>query len=405
MSATDNSTTTPKKQCLTCDKSGGVMICDGCQQAFCGKHVLEHRQKLGEELDRIMIQYDLIQEEIHQPSSKKSSLLETIDEWEKEAIAKIQQAAAAARNRLEVLENESRQQLSKKFGDLSTVLRTSREADDFSEVELRDWLNRLKELQSESSTPSTVKVVYSKKLMIRLIGIEENKPELIPPASTQQKPTENPTPDSTKAKTETSMTDDLKKTETAKSSTIPNKSASVKSPTPSPKFSEKFLELMGPAATSEESLVFTHTGISQNDAYARGALAYSGGCHTIRFQIVQCKKHYCIFFGCMSSKEKLKADAFKCPQSVGWFGSSQVYEHERCSSNCAKYGYNSAKFQEGDVMHLIFDCGQQQIRLFNERLKQSCHLKVKINLTPFPWQFLVVLRYSGDSVRILPNVS
>ena len=70
-------------------------------KAFCGKHVIEHRQELAGQLDNIMQEHDLIQQEIEQPSLTINSLLKQIDKWEKESIAKIQVAAETARATLE----------------------------------------------------------------------------------------------------------------------------------------------------------------------------------------------------------------------------------------------------------------------------------------------------------------
>ena len=88
-----------KKQCVTCSKSGGIMICDGCRQPFCGKHSVKHRQELTNQLDGRMREHDLIQQELGQ-SFINCSLLKQINEWEKESIAKIQVAAKTARTDL-----------------------------------------------------------------------------------------------------------------------------------------------------------------------------------------------------------------------------------------------------------------------------------------------------------------
>ncbi|UJR32156.1 hypothetical protein I4U23_019623 [Adineta vaga] len=108
-----------KKQCVTCNKSGGILICDGCQQSFCGKHVIEHRQELAGQLDNIMQEHDLLQQDLLQPSSKKDALLERIDHWEKYSIAKIQMAAETARTTLKELLEQSKERLAKKFPDIA----------------------------------------------------------------------------------------------------------------------------------------------------------------------------------------------------------------------------------------------------------------------------------------------
>ena len=139
---------TGKKQCVTCNKSGGIMTCDGCQQSFCGKHVIEHRQELTNQLDGIMQEHDLLQQELEQ-SSIDNSLLQQIDKWEKESITKIQVAAEAARADLQQILDKSKEQISKTCHDIAINLRSSREADDFSENDLNRWMEQLKELKLE----------------------------------------------------------------------------------------------------------------------------------------------------------------------------------------------------------------------------------------------------------------
>ena len=86
------------------------------------------------------------------------------------------------------------------------------------------------------------------------------------------------------------------------------------------------------------------------------------------------------------------------------FGCDQVYQHGRCTTNYKIYGYQSSKIETDDILHLILDCDNKQIKLFHERRNTTCTLPVNVNLAPFPWQYLVVLDVPGDSVKILPNV-
>ncbi|CAF1253462.1 unnamed protein product [Rotaria sordida] len=270
-----------KKQCVLCNKSGGILICEGCQQVFCGKHVNEHRQELRGELDNIMQEHDLLQQELAQPSLKKNHLLNKIDKWEKDSITKIQVAAETARKTLQELLEQSKKSLSKTCHNITENLRP--------------------------------------------VNLEENG----------------------------------------------------------------YLAKCVDAGSSF--------------AYIRGRFLYSDGCHTIRFKIENYQQPYRIFFGCMASKTALKENVFITSDSVGWFGHDQVYENGRCSSNVRKYGYKSSAIKINDVLYLTIDCKTKQIRLFHERLKTICTLSINENLTPFPWQFLLVLCNSGDTVRILHN--
>ncbi|CAF0766117.1 unnamed protein product [Adineta ricciae] len=341
-----------KKQCVTCNKGGGVLTCDGCQQSFCGKHVIEHRQELAGQLDNIMQEHDLLQQEFHQPSSKKDSLLKKIDKWEKDSIEKIQIAAETARKALEEMLQQVKEEFATKFPIIVETLRASREADDFSEHDLDRWRKQLKELTAEMKSSSIASFVADKNEPIFLRKLQKSGSTPQPPATTTN-------------------------------STCPS-SASTASSTASrkPRLQAGFAQILGPILIEDDGLCAKHTGLTSDYAYVRGRLLYSGGSHTIRFKLEKFKKQYQI-------------------SSVGWFGYNQTYEHGSCVSDCKKHGYNSNKMEINDILRLTFDCDRRVIQLFHERLKLTHTLKVNIDETPYPWQLLVVLFHSGDCVKVL----
>jgi len=360
MSASANT----KKQCVTCNKSGGILTCDGCQQVFCGKHVIQHRQELGVQLDGIMQEHDLLHQEIERISMDHSSL-QKIDQWEKESIAKIHLTAEIARKNLQKTLDQSKERFSKICRNTAIDLRSSREADDYSENDLIRWTEQIKTLKLEITSPSLVKIIEAKTPVIHLIKIEDNE-------------------------------------------TNNNVSVNIKQPllpTSSPKkFQEKFLDVLGPVILENEGYLAKHTGPPWNYAYIRGHLLHYRGHHTHRFKLEKCHLPYRIFIGCMSSETAFEQDAFKSFSTVGWFGNNQVYEHGRCSSNCKKYNYNTYLIQINDVLRITFDCDKKQVKLFNERLNTLSTIKVDINKTPYPWRLLMVMLHEGDCVRILTNM-
>ncbi|CAF1317779.1 unnamed protein product [Rotaria sp. Silwood1] len=353
-----------KKPCATCKKSGGILSCEGCQQAFCGKHVIEHRQYLAGKLDGIMQEHDLLQHDIEQ-ISVDHSLLQKIDQWEKESLAKIHLAAKIARENIQKFLDQSKENLSKTCRDLAVNLCSSREADDYSENDFIHWIEQLKELKQEITSSSSIKIIQDKKSVIHLVKVENSNVN---------------TNKSTNSNQMSLLTSEINL-----------------------KIQEKYSDVLGPITLENGGFLAKHTGFIYQYAYTRGNLLYSHGHHTVRFQLEKCKQPYQIFFGCMSSKVVLGEGAFKYPCSVGWFGFDQVYEHGRCTNNCKKYGYKSSLIRANDVLQLIFDCDKQQIKLFNERIKKTTILTVNINKTPYPWQFLMVMFHKDDCVKILSD--
>ncbi|CAF1297532.1 unnamed protein product [Rotaria sordida] len=312
-----------------------------------------------------MQEHDLLQQELTQPSLKKNYLLNKIDKWKKDSITKIQVAAETARKTLQELLEQSKKSLSKTCHDITENLRTSLEADDFSENDLIRWKKQLKELQLEMTSPSSAKLIPDKNAPIYLMTLKTN---------------------------DSSNDQDANRKKSSASSNSPNQD-----------LQERFLQTLGPVNLEENGYLAKCVDAGSSFAYIRGRFLYSDGCHTIRFKIENYQQPYRIFFGCMASKTALKENVFITSDSVGWFGHDQVYENGRCSSNVQKYGYKSSAIKINDVLYLTIDCKTKQIRLFHERLKTICTLSINENLTPFPWQFLLVLCNSGDTVRILHN--
>lgn len=343
--------TGPKKQCVSCNKSGGILICDGCQKNFCGKHVLEHRQELALKLDQLMQDHDLLHHDLNEISTKKSVLFLLIDKWQNESILKIQQAAQTAREDLEKHLEHHKEKLKKSMINLSTILRTSRDADDFAEPDLYRWKNALEEFQSEIQRPASVTLLTREKPSIDLIRIGTMATKI--PAF---------------------ITD------------------------PRDEFFEKF----GSVAISDNGLLATHNGPGLSYAYLRGKLHASNCCYGIRFRIEKCSKPYRIFFGCISINSVLGLNTLRTNDNItGWFGFNQIYQQGRCQTNCQKYCYYSDRNQTNDILTLILDHKTKQIQLLNERTQTTNVLKIVEPLSEVPWRFLVVLTNPGDSVRLL----
>ena len=141
-----------KLQCITCSSNTDVTTCNGCQQIFCGKHTLEHRQKLSQQLESITLEQSVLQRDFER-SFKDHNLFLKIDQWEKETIGKVQTAAENARKQLRHLIEKSREPLVKTCRDLAMTLRSSLEASDYSENELNRWMKQLKQLKAQINVP------------------------------------------------------------------------------------------------------------------------------------------------------------------------------------------------------------------------------------------------------------
>lgn len=350
---------TGKKQCATCNKNGGVMICGGCEQAFCGKHSTEHRHELNNQLDEIIQKHDLLQEELVQMSSEHVLFTE-ISTWERESIARIQANARMVREELQQGLEKSKMKIAKTCRDIAQNLRSSREADDFSEQDLRQWMDQLKQLKFELDSPSIFKLIYDQHSFISSIKLED---------ITSAK-RENPTDEYT--------------------SMWSNALALITK--------ERFSLVDGPVVLEESGTIARHVGSSTDYVHILGAQLYFHGRRTVRIRIQFFKPCYHTFLGCISSRITDKTIRFHSTFAAGWFGQNQVYHHSQIKDNA----YNSTLFHNNDIFSIIFDCDEQRIELHHERTNTKNLLKIDMTKAPLPWQFLLVLGRPNDCVRILP---
>ena len=172
-----------KKQCITCNKIAGHVLCVGCQQPFCLKHIGEHRQELNVQLDDIIQQHNLFEEdELKKSSTKKHPILKKIDKWEKDSIEKIKIAAEKVRKSLDEYLQQSKERLTKVCSDMKENLHTSREDDNFSEHDLNQWKEQLNKLKLEITSSSSIKLIEERNAPIYLRVLKIN--ESLSPTST-----------------------------------------------------------------------------------------------------------------------------------------------------------------------------------------------------------------------------
>ena len=338
-----------KLQCITCSSNTDVTTCNGCQQIFCGKHTLEHRQKLSQQLESITLEQSVLQRDFER-SFKDHNLFLKIDQWEKETIGKVQTAAENARKQLRHLIEKSREPLVKTCRDLAMTLRSSLEASDYSENELNRWMKQLKQLKAQIAVPVQAIIVENEWSVINLITVKDiNTMKNIPKFIAQ----------------------------------------------------DRFSKVIGSVTLSDDGLVAKHTSNDWNYEYVLGEQRYSEGRHTILFRIKQCGLPYNIFFGCISSEVVQKRISINSTSTAGWFGFNQVYQHGIRNGNPSVHGYNSNEISANDILYLTFDCDKRQIELFHEDTNKRHVICVQTEHAPLPWQLLMMLTDKDDCVRIL----
>ena len=147
-------------KCFTCDKERIVYSCEGCSQKFCVKHLPEHRQQLGQELNGIENDRDeLHQSLIEQKNNRqKLPLMQRVDKWEVDSITKIRQTAQECRQLLVQHTNDHILDIENKLTKLTKELKQIRKDDEFNEINLNQMQGKLRRLRDELNQPRNIKI-------------------------------------------------------------------------------------------------------------------------------------------------------------------------------------------------------------------------------------------------------
>jgi len=351
-------TKTPgKRYCVICRQTGGILICNGCQLTFCGKHVVKHREELTYRLENIIEDHQLLREDIEEPVNEHI-YLRKIDQWEKQSIKKIKKAADTTRAELKQIIDRSKRRLTKIARDIAFDLSAAWKADDFAENDLVKWTKQLNDLRADMKSTFSFQWTEDQRYPIYPMTFMNYNPRNRHPSTSKS------------------------------SNSIPY---------------ECFSKTTYSASIENNGFIVKHIGPNSDYAHVLGKQLYSKGTHTIRFKILQSSPPHTIFFGCISSKIPQNSIYYKSSPVVGWFGYNEVYQHGVWNNNLNVHGYDSSQIQTNDILHLIFDCDHKQIELFHERINKRYRLPVNTEKAPFPWQFLVVLTNEDDCVKIIPN--
>jgi chromosome segregation ATPase len=162
-----------KARCTTCDKEKRTVRCEGCLQLFCFDHLTDHRQELNQKLDHIEMDKDLFQQALNEDTTdaQKHVLLQQIGQWEQDSIKKIQQRASECRQSVIELTNKNIHLIEAKLTKLTDQIRNIRQENDFNEVDLNKFNNRLKQLQQQIHQSSNVSIQQSSTLFVNEISV------------------------------------------------------------------------------------------------------------------------------------------------------------------------------------------------------------------------------------------
>jgi hypothetical protein len=333
--------TSQKSPCATCGKVTGLFTCRGCQKDFCTRHVAEHRQELGKQMDELTFDHDRFRQNLMEQTTEPQShaLMKEIDDWEQESINKIHRAADDARKQLQNTISDHATKLTEALSKIADELRKAREDDDFFETDLKQWIDKLDQLKKDLAHPPNIKIRQENNNVIPFI------PKIIEVVSTK----------------------------------------------------ETFGQFVGNIQIEDSGQVIVNKQDS-NSATVRCSGEYSSGQHRFRFKIEEYANKW-IFIGIVSKGVTMEATSYTSRSSYGWAGRDQVYLDGRKHNEFNGY---KCDLEKNDILELFIDCDQRIIQLRNERTQSVHELRIETSKCPFPWQLNFNLHYLNDRIRILP---
>lgn len=338
-----------KIPCFTCKKAIGILTCRGCGKDFCYRHVAEHRQELGKQMEALTVDHDQLQQTIAEQEGQPSShpLMKKIDEWEQQSIDKIQQAAKNIRKDLLTVLRGQRIEVSNKLIHLKQALTHARGEDDYVETDLKEWLDKLEKLKVDLNATQTIDF--------------------------NEKPVDGNT--------------------LIQKIFIPNVSHDL------------FMQTEGDVAIIEDGKVALH-GPTQQYAFARGRVGYSSGQQSVRFKLEQ--GSVAVLFGIVSKKtaSQLLSLRLNYPigygQQAGMFGNYTSVNNNGIVCFALNDHYHTCNWQNVSI-ELQIDCDQREVRGKTDVAGSNQVQNVDLATCPFPWQFFIGFLNAGDRIRFCSN--
>jgi hypothetical protein len=166
--------------CIKCGKNGGILVCNGCQQTLCFKHVNEHKSELDKQLEDLINEENQFENDLSKIHDSHY-LFDEIDQWRKESIEQIKQISKQAKQDLRQIIHQSNEELLRKCREINENIHLLKQSDDLSEFQLIKLTNEFNHLKKQIHSFQLIKSSNSNFLKIQKHEINEIPPVNPPP--------------------------------------------------------------------------------------------------------------------------------------------------------------------------------------------------------------------------------
>jgi len=166
-------TGTSTVHCVKCGKERATFKCAGCLKDFCFNHLTDHRQELNVQLDEIEINRDVFRQTLNEQTinPKKDSLIKQIDKWEEDSIKIIQKTATECRQIVLQYATKHINEMEIILNKLTDQLKQIRQENDFNEIHLNQFKEKLTLLAKELDKSSNILIQQDPIPLINKISV------------------------------------------------------------------------------------------------------------------------------------------------------------------------------------------------------------------------------------------
>ena len=127
--------------------------------------------------EEIELEHNLIQQSLIQQSEKprEHHLFKRVDQWEEESVGQVRHIAEAIRKELVNRINQHTIEIKEKLQIIGNELQESRKENDFTEIDLQKWTEKLEELKTELNLSTIVNIVEESTSLISKIRIDRQQ--------------------------------------------------------------------------------------------------------------------------------------------------------------------------------------------------------------------------------------
>lgn len=151
--------------CIKCEKTGGTVLCNGCNKILCFKHINEHYLEIEKDFEDLIYQENEFENNILK-NDDSHQLFYQIDQWKKDKIEEIKQIAKQTKENLKQLINQTNQKLLKELKLIKDNLYLLKQSQDLSENKLIHLTNQFNQLKNQINSFQLIKSTNSPSLQI-----------------------------------------------------------------------------------------------------------------------------------------------------------------------------------------------------------------------------------------------